>query len=369
MSCFRSSLEVDVAAIRHNIRSLISRSPQKRLMAVVKADAYGVGVEKISAAADEAGCASFGVATVVEAVQLRDLGIRKNISVLSGVLEEEIPEAVRYDISLPLTDCSIARAISREAVKQQKTVKGNLIIDSGMGRAGIVLAGAGEVISEITGMPGIECSGVYSHFSSAGEPDDDYTLWQIEGFSRFLRNYPLPASCRDIHFAAFDGINNYPQVLSAPFTMARCGNGIYGMMDSGSLNLDLKKSLRLTAKIVAVRELASGTAVGYMHTAVLKRPSRIAVVAFGYADGLSLAFSNAGRFLVNGSFAPVVGRISMDYTTCDVTGMDVKPGDDAVIFGASGDNRIEVSEVAALRGSHDYDVLCSIGNRTERLYI
>ena len=369
MSCFRSSLEVDTAAVRHNFRSLISRSPQKRLMAVVKADAYGVGVEKISAIADEEGCASFGVATVREAVQLRGLGIKKSISVLSGVLEDEIPDAVRYDISLPLTDCSIAGEISREAVKQQKAVRGNLIIDSGMGRAGIVLADAGKIISEITSLPGIECSGIYSHFSSAGEPGDEYTLGQIEKFGSFLRDYPLPASCRDVHFAAFDGINNYPQVLDSPFTMARCGIGIYGMMDSGSLNLNLKKSLRLTAKIVAVRELAPGTAVGYMHTAVLNRPSRIAVVACGYADGLPLAASNAGRFLVNGSFAPVVGRISMDYTTCDVTGIDVKPGDDAVIFGASGDNRIEVSEVAALRGSHDYDVLCSIGNRTERIYI
>lgn len=369
MSCFRSSLEVDTASVRHNLKCLISRSPQNRLMAVVKADAYGVGVEKISRIADEEGCAAFGVATVREALQLRELGIKKDISVLSGVLEEEISDAIRNGISLPLTDVEISRKISCEAVRQQRQVKGNLIIDSGMGRAGIVLADAGKIIPEITSLPAIECSGIYSHFSSAGEPDDEYTLRQISDFNRFLKEFALPTSCRDIHFAAFDGINNYSPVLEPPFTMARCGIGIYGMMADDTLNIPLEKSLRLTAKVVAVRELAPGTAVGYMHTAILQKPSRIAVVSFGYADGLPLAASNAGRFLVNGKFAPVVGRISMDYTTCDVTGIDVKPGDEAVIFGSSKDNRIEVSEVAALRGSHDYDVLCSVGSRTERVYI
>lgn len=369
MSCFRSFLEVDTAAIRCNLENLIARSPRNRLMAVVKADAYGVGVEKISRLADETGAAAFGVATVNEALQLRSFGIQKDISVLSGVLEEEIPDAVRHDISLPLTDVEISRKISREAVKLQKSAKGNLIIDSGMGRAGIVLADAAGVIPGITGLPGIVCSGIYSHFSSAGVPDDEYTLKQIADFKAFLDSFPLPSVCRDVHFAAFDGVNNYQQVLCHPFTMARCGIGIYGMMNSETLNIPLKKSLRLAAKIVAVRDLAPGTAVGYMHTAILQKPSRIAVVSFGYADGLPLAISNSGRFLVNGKFSPVVGRISMDYTTCDVTGIDVKPGDDAVIFGRSEDNVIEVSEVARWRGSHDYDVLCSVGNRTERVYI
>ena len=369
MSCFRSFLEVDTAAIRHNLRNLISRSPQNRLMAVVKADAYGIGVEKISAIADQEGCAAFGVATVGEAVQLRQLGVTKEISVLSGVLEDEISDAVRMDISLPLTDVEISRKISSEAIRQKKVARGSLIIDSGMGRAGIVLAEAEKTVPEILSLPAVECSGIYSHFSSAGSPDDSYTLKQIADFGRFLQSFTLPGSCRNIHFAASDGINNYPVVLSHPFTMARCGISIYGMQSEGALNIPLKKSLRLTAKIVAVRELDAGTAVGYMHTAVLKKPSKIAVVAFGYADGLPLAISNTGRFLVNGVFAPVIGRISMDYTTCDVTGIDVKSGDDAVIFGESGNNRIEVSELAALRGSHDYDVLCSIGNRTKRIYI
>ena len=369
MPVFRSFLEVDIAAVRHNVNTIMSALPSHRLLAVVKANAYGVGVKAVSAIADECGCSSFGVATCEEALQLRSFGITKPVCLLSGVLEEEIADAVRNDITLPFTCVDTARKISEAALKLGKTARGNLIVDTGMGRVGMILSDAQRQINEISSLEGIEVAGIYSHFSSAGVCNDDYTMMQISGFKGFLKSAVLPQSCRDVHFAAFDGINNYPEALQEPFNMARCGIGMYGMADAGTLQLPLKPALKFAAKVVEVRELPAGSCVGYMHTVKLKKKTRIAVVAAGYADGLPLEASNRARFLINGTPVSVIGRISMDYTTCDLGDTPCKAGDDAVIFGRSGTECISVSEVAALRHSHDYDVLCSIGPRSERRYI
>ena len=369
MSVYRSFLEVDLSAVRHNINCIMSALPSRRLLAVVKSNAYGVGVKEISSVADECGCCGFGVAACHEALQLRSFGVTKPVCLLSGVLEEEIPDAVRHDITMPITNLEIAGKISREAVRQSQKARCNIIIDTGMGRVGMIPDRAAQQINEISALPGVEIVGIYSHFSSAGTCNDDYTLRQIAVFKEFLASVKLPSSCRDIHFAAFDGINNYPESLQKPFNMARCGIGIYGMADESTVNLPLKAALKFAAKVVEVRELPAGSSIGYMHTATLKKKSRIAVVAAGYADGLPLEASNRGRFLINGSFVPVIGRISMDYTTCDLGDVPCRAGDDAVIFGESGANRIPVSEVAAWRRSHDYDVLCSVGPRSERRYV
>ena len=347
----------------------MSALPSRRLLTVVKANAYGVGVKEISAVANECGCCCFGVAACHEALQLRSFGITRPVCLLSGVLEEEIPDAVQYDITMPITNVEIAGKISREAVRQSKKARCNIVIDTGMGRVGMIPDCAARQINEISTLPGIEIAGVYSHFSSAGVCGDDYTMRQIAEFKKFLGSVKLPASCRDIHFAAFDGINNYPESLQDPFNMARCGIGIYGMADPATVNLPLKPALKFAAKVIDVRELPAGSSIGYMHTATLKKKSRIAVVAAGYADGLPLEASNKGRFLINGSFVPVIGRISMDYTTCDLGDVPCCAGDDAVIFGKSGTKCIQVSEIAAFRRSHDYDVLCSVGPRSERRYI
>ena len=369
MTFYRSFLEVDLSAVRHNINCIMSALPSRRLMAVVKADAYGAGVKEISASADECGCCSFGVATCQEAVELRSFGITKPICMLSGVFDDEIAEAINSNIVMPLTNIRTARKISSEALRRNKTAKCNIIIDTGMGRVGFLPDCAETQIKEISTLPGIEIVGIYSHFSSAGAPGDEYTLNQISLFKKFLQKTELPVSCKDIHFAAFDAINNYSEAVCEPFNMARCGIGMYGMADKATLNLPLKPALKFAAKVVEVRMLPAGSSIGYMHTAKLQKPSRIAVVAAGYADGLPLEASNRARFLINGRSVQVIGRISMDYTTCDLGDVPCNPGDDAVIFGSSENESICVSEVAALRRSHDYDVLCSVGSRSERRYI
>ncbi|MBR7119306.1 MAG: alanine racemase [Lentisphaeria bacterium] len=365
----RSFLDVNLGAVRYNINSIISAVPGHRLLAVVKANAYGVGVKAVSTAASECGCYGFGVATCQEALQLRSFGETKPIYMLSGFFDDELEEAVLNEITLPVTSVEAAKRISAVAVKLEKVAEVNLVIDSGMGRVGLLPVTAASQIAEISALPMLKVVGLYSHFSSAGEQGDEYTLEQLKLLKAFLAETPLPAGCRDIHFAAFDGINNYPESVTDPFTMARCGIGMYGMAEANTLNIPLKPALRFSAKVAEVRELPAGSCIGYMHTVKLSKKSRIAVVAAGYADGLPLGESNRGRFLINGVSCPVIGRISMDYTTCDLGDAPCKAGDSAVIFGSDGNSFISVSEVAGLRNSHDYDVLCSVGPRTGRRYI
>ena len=369
MAGARSYLEVDLSAVRYNIKSVMSAVPSGRLLTVVKANAYGAGVKEISAAADDCGCCGFGVATCQEALQLRSFGISKPIFMLSGFFDDELSDAVRNSITLPVTNYDAAVRISREAVRQSVCAKVNIIIDTGMGRVGFLPEKACSEIAQTAALPGVSVVGIYSHFSSAGECDDLYTKNQLSLFREFLQKVKLPDSCTDIHFAAFDGINNYPEAINAPFNMARCGIGMYGMAEQKTLHVPLKPALKFCAKVAEVRELPAGSCIGYMHTAKLNKKSRIAVVAAGYADGLPLDASNKGRFLINGVSCPIIGRISMDYTTCDLGDAPCCSGDDAVIFGSSHGEYISVSEVAKLRHSHDYDVLCSVGPRTERRYV
>ena len=348
----RSFLDVNLGAVRYNINSIISAVPGHRLLAVVKANA-----------SSECGCYGFGVATCQEALQLRSFGETKPIYMLSGFFDDELEEAVLNEITLPVTSVEAAKRISAVAVKLEKVAEVNLVIDSGMGRVGLLPVTAASQIAEISALPMLKVVGLYSHFSSAGEQGDEYTLEQLKLLKAFLAETPLPAGCRDIHFAAFDGINNYPESVTDPFT------GMYGMAEANTLNIPLKPALRFSAKVAEVRELPAGSCIGYMHTVKLSKKSRIAVVAAGYADGLPLGESNRGRFLINGVSCPVIGRISMDYTTCDLGDAPCKAGDSAVIFGSDGNSFISVSEVAGLRNSHDYDVLCSVGPRTGRRYI
>jgi alanine racemase len=288
---------------------------------------------------------------------------------LSGFLESELSAAIHHNVTLPVTSLESAAKISREALKQNVCASVNIIVDTGMGRVGFLPEQAPAAVAEVSALPGISVVGVYSHFSSAGTGDDAYTLNQLAVFKSVLQKTVLPPGCRDIHFAAFDGINNYPESLQSPFTMARCGIGMYGMAEENSLNIPLKRALKFCAKVVEVRTLPAGSYIGYLHTAKLSKKSRIAVVAAGYADGLPIEASNKGRFIINGVSCPITGRISMDYTTCDLGDVPCQCGDDAVIFGSDKSEYISVSELAALRRSHDYDVLCSVGPRTERRYI
>jgi alanine racemase len=205
----------------------------------------------------------------------------------------------------------------------------------------------------------------------AYDPLDAFTEKQMDVFCDLVAAAVREGfSFRHIHIAASDAINNFPRAAKRPFTMVRTGINLHGSFDpNGRKALKVKPVLTLKTRVAQVRELPAGTAIGYGRTWKLKRPAKIAVISAGYADGLPLALSNRGFVFIGGRRCPIVGRISMDYTTVDATEVpDVKPGDEVVCFGRCGGETIAPDDWARLKGTHAYDVLCSIGGRVERRF-
>ena len=339
-------------------------------MAVLKANAYGLGVLPVAEVVKSAGAYAFGVAEINEALELAPLGLP--VQILGNLLPDEIAPAVEYGIVCPLNDLEMARMISAEAVRQNRRVRCAVTVDSGMGRLGMPAENAAEQILAMRTLPNLDIQGIYSHFSSAFWRYDDYSLGQLAAFKVLLSQLAREGmTFSDIHMAASDALNNFPESTHAPFTVARCGINMYGYYDN-----EVRQSMRLSpvvelkTRLAAVRILAAGSCIGYGRMHRLARPTRVGTIAAGYADGLPLALSNRGYVLVNGELCPVLGRISMDYTTISLENApEAKPGDEVVCIGRQKDRFIPFEEWAQLKGTHVYDLLCSIGMRVRRRYL
>ena len=366
----RVNLEVNLNTLAENFMEIRRRVAPCRLMAVLKANAYGLGVLPVAEVVKSAGAYAFGVAEINEALELAPLGLP--VQILGNLLPDEIAPAVEYGIVCPLNDLEMARMISAEAVRQNRRVRCAVTVDSGMGRLGMPAENAAEQILAMRTLPNLDIQGIYSHFSSAFWRYDDYSLGQLAAFKVLLSQLAREGmTFSDIHMAASDALNNFPESTHAPFTVARCGINMYGYYDN-----EVRQSMRLSpvvelkTRLAAVRILAAGSCIGYGRMHRLARPTRVGTNAAGYADGLPLALSNRGYVLVNGELCPVLGRISMDYTTISLENApEAKPGDEVVCIGRQKDRFIPFEEWAQLKGTHVYDLLCSIGMRVRRRYL
>lgn len=376
----RVTVEIDLQALVRNYRKIAAHVQPMRVLSVLKANAYGLGVAAYARALADAGCKDFGVAEPYEALELKKVLGKGDVSIqiLSSVLPDEIPEMVKADVILPITDLETAKLISSAAVKAKKLARVHFKIDSGMGRLGIRATGeagvetAFETIKAVCALPNLDCEGIFSHCPMAFEPKDPYTKTQIRLFKS------LVAACakaginfRAVHMAASDAINNFPETAKAPFTQVRTGINLHGSFDPyGRKALKVEPVLTLKTRVAQVRELPAGTTLGYGRTWCLPEPRKIATISAGYADGLPLALTNRGFVFVGGKRCKIVGRISMDYTTVDVTDVpNVKAGDEVICFGASGDDSITPDDWAALKGTHAYDIICSLGTRVQRVVV
>ena len=373
----RVTVEIDHAALVRNYRRIAAKVRPAKVLCVLKANAYGLGVSAYAKTLAEAGCEDFGVAEPFEAMELkgvlealpRGAGRRASVQILSSVIPDEIPEMIEAGITLPVIDLATAKLISRAAVKAKKTAKVHFKLDTGMGRLGILARDAVSVMKEVAALPNLDCEGVFSHFPVAYDPEDPFTRRQIALFKRILADAAKEGlSFRKVHIAASDGINNFPECAKKPFTMVRTGINLHGSFDPcGRKALKVEPVLTLKTRVVQVRDLPAGTTLGYGRTWCLKEPTRVATISAGYADGLPLALTNRGRVIIGGRLCPVIGRISMDYATVDVSEVkDVAPGDEVICFGKSGRLSITPDDWAALKGTHAYDIICSLGSRVER---
>ena len=363
----RVILEVDLGKIRSNFRKICALVAPGKVTAVLKANAYGLGVMTVAKVCMEAGADSFAVADVNEALELKAMGLP--VMVLGNLLPEEITAAVEADIILPVNEFKGAQLVSAEAVRQNKKVQCQILVDSGMGRLGVLLRDALHEIRKIVSLPQLECIGIYSHFPIADNTENDYTREQIKRFQALISDLAADGiSFQDIHTANSDGINNYPQAYQNPFNRVRLGLGIYGYSKPEVLGLQSVVSFK--SKLILARLLPAGTFIGYGQTHCLEQDTLVGTVAAGYADGLPLALSNRGYVLIRGRKCPILGRVSMDYTTVDLSTVpEAECGDEVVYIGRQGEETILLQEWATIKNTHAHDILCSITPRAKCVYI
>lgn len=369
----RVRVEIDLKALVRNYRRIVRHAAPAEVLAVLKANAYGLGVAPYAKALAAAGCRRFGVAEPCEAKELKDLfseeGIDAGVQILSSVLPDEIAGMVGMGVTLPVTDFETARLIDRAAAKARVRAKVHVKIDSGMGRLGIPESEAPAVVAKAAKLANIELEGIFSHCPVAYDPKHPFTAAQISRFASLVGKLAAKGYVFDkVHIAASDALNNFPEAAKAPFNLVRTGINLHGSFDpAGRKTLKVEPVLTLKARVAQVRSLDAGTTLGYGRTWCLQSRSKIATVSAGYADGLPLALGNRGSVFIRGVRCPIVGRVSMDYTTVDVSHLGaVAPGDEVICLGRSGNDSITPDDWAAIKGTHAYDIICSLGSRVER---
>ena len=367
-------MEIDLGALVRNYEKIAFKVRPARVLCVLKANAYGLGVGAYARALAGAGCGMFGVAEPYEAMELlkvlKDGGFAADVQILSSILPDEIHDMVKAGVILPVTDFETAKAVSDAARRLRRTARVHFKIDTGMGRLGIVAEDAPDVVRAVAALPRLDCEGIFTHCPMAYDPHDPFTKEQIARFKALVAVLGKEGfRFRKVHMAASDAMNNFPECAKPPFNVVRTGINLHGSFDpNGRRALAVEPVLTLKTRVAQVRTLRPGTTLGYGRTWCLREQTRVATVSAGYADGLPLALTNRGHVLIKGVRCPVIGRISMDYTTVDVSRVPgVAPGDEVVCLGASGAETITPDDWAALKGTHAYDIICSLGSRVERI--
>ena len=360
--------EIDLKAIEYNykhVRRLVGKNIN--IMVVVKANAYGHGTVEVSRVLENMGANYLGVATMDEAVRIRDHGIKAPVLVLGSILPNEVDVAFEKDITLTLCSDELLEVV-RGHTKDDARVKVHIKVDTGMGRIGVWHEEAMEFIKKVSKERGIILEGIYTHFSSAGR-DDFFTKYQIEAFEKLLseieKNWikiPLRHAANSIATVDFK---------RSHLNLVRPGLIIYGMYPKHTFPklIKLKPAMSLKTKVVFIKETPAGRSISYGRTFVTQRPTRIATLPIGYADGLLRNLSNRAEVLVRGKRAPVVGKVTMDQTMIDVGHIKgVKLGDEVVLIGKQGRDEIRLEKLARLAGTIAYEIVCSISNRVPRIY-
>jgi alanine racemase len=378
--------EISLAAIAHNLRAIRRHiGAGRKVLGVVKANAYGHGAVPVARTLARAGVECFGVTSTAEGAELREAGIRQPILVLSGFWPGEEKELVRYRLTpaihrveqLALLD----RALRRARVPARLLPWGvHAKFDTGMNRLGIAPAGVRAFVEALATCSGLRLEGVFTHFASSEDFSSGQTGEQERVFASVLAELKsLRLRTGMVHLA------NSAAIVLRPSTwadMVRPGALLYGYHQfyeppereqEAHRTLRLRPAFSLRARIISLREVPAGQGVGYNARFRTTRPSRIAILAAGYADGFVRRLGNSGKVLIRGRCAPIVGTVSMDLTAVDVTNLpEAGVGDVATLFGVTGRGAcppIYASDVARSLGTVTSDLLCSVGSRVPRVYL
>lgn len=362
--------EIDLRALRFNYEGIRKRiGTGVRIMAIVKANAYGHGIIETSKAFVRFGVDYLGVGFAEEGIALRKAGIKVPILVLGGVLGRQIGSFLEHHLEITVSSLDIARQIDEEVRKSgDKRAEVHLKIDTGMERIGVRSENAQKFIDDVCQLPGLSVRGLYSHFATADEADKTFAYEQLHRFEKVVTDAERAGhSIPYVHMANSGAILDMPQSY---FTMVRPGIMLYGVYPSRetSESIPLQPVLSLRSAVVFLKEIAAGTSVSYGRRFIAPERTRIATVPVGYGDGFSRGLSGKIAVMIGGKRYPVVGTICMDQLMVDI-GMDspVHVGDDVTLIGADGNGSVGVWEHSETLGTIPYEVLTAISSRVPRI--
>ena len=366
--------EINLNNLDYNIKQMKEKIGNREMIGVIKADAYGHGSVKVAELLRENGCKIFAIATLHEAITLREAGAEEEIIMLGLTPDMYADTIVKYDITPVVCSYENAKAFSDAAKKEDKTVKGLLAVDTGMGRIGYLadqLDYAVEDVKKIASLENFKIRGMFSHMSTADAFDKTYSHQQEAKFNKFYET--LTSAGIEIPFRTMANSASVMELPSVHFDACRPGIILYGCYPSDEVDvnqLSLKPVMSVKANIVHLKDVPSNFSVGYGRKYISNRPSKIATIALGYADGYPRPYSPKAKVIVNGVVAPIAGNICMDQCMIDVTEVpDVKIGDEVIVMGSDGKNTISADDIANATGTINYEITCAFGQRLPKVYV
>ncbi len=363
--------EIDLRALRANYLALNAFANGAKVMAVVKADAYGHGAVEVARTLRDEGCRHFAIATVEEAAELRAAGISERLYLLGGFFSEQSERIVELNVIAPLFDVSVIELLDRAAERLgRRDFPVHLKLDTGATRLGILPTELDAAVDSLRRARSLKLEGVFTLLANAGDPASPVTEQQLSVFRQALET---------LHGAGFEltlnhVANSAAMVLRADahFELMRPGLALYGLPPVHAVreHVDLRPVMTFKTRLIQLKRVPAGCGVSYGHTFITSRSSTIGVLPVGYADGYRRGLQMGGEVMVRGRRAPVVGAICMDLTMVDLTEVPgARIGDEAILWGGAGEAMISVNDVARLAQTISYEMLCTVGGRVPRVYL
>ena len=361
--------EIDLNCLAFNLAQVKKiLSPSKKLLTVVKANAYGHGYVEVAKRALKEGANMLGVVSLKEAQVLRKAGIKEQILVLGSLFEEEIPQAIKLGITPVIFSLPLLAKLNLEAKKQDRKISFHLEIETGMGRLGISPEDIESFLTEVKKSENLKLEGIMTHFAQSEAEDKSYTQEQIEIFKKAVEIVKKDFKDVIVHAGNSAALLEFPE---ACYDLVRIGIMMYGYHPHKRLKdkIPLKPVMTLKTKVVHLKTVNPGKSISYGRKFFTTRESKIATIFSGYGDGISRRLTNLGEVLVRGKRAPIVGTVCMDQFMVDVTDIpNVKAGDEGVLIGRQGNEFIGADEVAEKLDTIPYEVLCAVSGRVDRVY-
>lgn len=366
--------EINLNNLDFNIKNIKSKIGDRELIGVIKADAYGHGIIKVAEVLRENGCKTFAVATLHEAITLRESGAKEDIIILGLTPDMYAETLVTYDLTPVVCDSANAAAIDAKAREAGKTICGLIAVDTGMGRIGYLAEqpeSAIEDIKKIAALDNFKIKGMFSHMATADAADKTFSHQQETKYNKFYQ--AVTAAGIEIPMRTLANSASIMELPAIHFDACRPGIILYGCYPSDEVDINrlaIKPVMSVKANIVHLKDVPTGFSVGYGRKFIAERPSKIATLALGYADGYPRPYSQQAKVLVNGCVAPIAGNICMDQCMVDVTDVpDVKVGDEVIVMGTDGKNTILADDIAKATGTISYEIVCAFGQRLPKVYV